>query len=372
MDLVSELRDATRLVLNISFHFEVNALSNTWSSGDRSIQGICLTKPAGKLEFTLNTSVLNIKAIQKNPFDLKFVGAAKDQQTVVWTPQLPDPHPSLSVGGFNETIDSLTGSVTTALSVLAPPFGASCGNENRAYILALNSIGDNKLDAEAGPGSLPITNLVVNGNAGSVEQIGLKINQFETNECVGLAVEGEPASFDVIVTGVPQGASVSYKWSVSAGKVVGTDASSLFKALMPSPPTPVMVTVVITVHEANRDVILSTSAFVPVLSNAVALQLERMCKIFMEAPHNWPVFPLWDPLRDFGTLPIFEQQLRQIREFGESLGRAGQALMHLTNSKEGLGSLQMPKREQLKGIPVVMIGGPSLDRRVAKASAAMK
>ena len=63
MDPVDDLQQTTRLRFDLSLHYKIDALSRTQEEKDRATQGICLQKPVGKLEFTLNTKFFNISNI---------------------------------------------------------------------------------------------------------------------------------------------------------------------------------------------------------------------------------------------------------------------------------------------------------------------
>jgi len=185
-------------------------------------------------------------------------------------------------------------------------------------------------DADAGftTATISVSRLQVSGRAGDPEDFSVVIQQHPHSECIAAAVEGQAASFFALVTGVPKSAPIAYQWSIDGGAVtLGSTTGASFKAQMPSPPTTITVSVVVTVMFANAQTNLSDSRPVSIISDGMAGSMERFCKLFMEAPINQFVRPLFDPLRDMVSRPMTLSQARTLREFSQRLNRLSAGLM---------------------------------------------
>jgi len=128
-----------------------------------------------------------------------------------------------------------------------------------------------------------------------------------------------------------------------------SDNAQIFKALMPSAPGPVTVSVVVTVTEQNRNPELSAELSVPVITKQLALAIEFFCKTFMEARINLFIRPLWDPLRDLTFQPMTRTQAKQLDEFSRDLTHLTHKLLQVytgakTTTRAGQGGLRATRR----------------------------
>jgi hypothetical protein len=249
------------------------------------------------------------------------------------------------------TITGLRGSFETTVTSIAPPISdISCAGEQQGLIVEFETPDDTgtlSADADAGftTATIDVSKLQVTGRAGDPENFSVKIQQHAHSECVSAAIEGQPASFFALVSGVPQSAPLSYQWTVDGSALpIGSTSSASFKAQMPSPPEAVTVRVVVTVTQANTQTQLSDALVVVIITEPIARSMERFCKLFMKAPINEFVRPLWDPLRDLVTHPITVVQARQLREFSQRLSRLSTGLVSVHGRRAAAGRVRARRR----------------------------
>jgi hypothetical protein len=350
VDPVDDFRQASRMRFDLNLHYKIDALARTQEEKDRGTSGICLQKPPGKLEFTLNTQFLNISALKTN-FDILFTGTKISANRVRWDATLPTGPVAVKTKVADATIKNLAGSFETVVSSIAPPLSdTSCSGEQQGLIAAFTTPDDSgqlSADADAGftTATISVSRLQVVGNAGDPENFSVLIQQYPQSECVAAAVEGGSASFFALVNGVPPSAPVSYQWSIDGGAVpIGSTTSASFKAQMPSAPANVTVSVVVTVTFANSQTDLSASRAVPVITTDIAFSMERFCKLFMEARINQFVRPLHDPLRDLVTRPISLGQARDLQTFSQRLSRLSTALISRRSRTQARRKSEVSKR----------------------------
>ncbi len=111
-----------------------------------------------------------------------------------------------------------------------------------------------------------------------------------------VAVEGEAATFHVDAAGLPEREGLHYEWVVAGATATPGDQPTL-SATMPSPPSPVTVSVEVT--EGSRAVAFGTLTLVP-LSREEALKTEILTllreMVMPGEPSNPLVHPTVDPL----------------------------------------------------------------------------
>jgi hypothetical protein len=333
MDAVNDLAQVTRLRFDLAFRSRIDALGIALEERDRARPGICIAKPAGRLEFKLNTQFLRLSALETD-FDILFSGTRVASDIVRWDATLPNGPVKIKTKVGDATINTLEGTIFTKVSAIAPPRSdTSCTGDPVGMVASWDTFDEMgylhaEADASLGTAKLDVTSLGIVGLAGDPEHFAVAIKQYAHSECVAAAVEGQPASFHAFVSGVPATAPLSYAWSIDGNAApIGSTTSATLKARMPSPPEAVTVRVTVTVTQAASTSELSASLGVSLVTGAVARSMTHFCQLFMQAPIHPFVRPLWDPLRDLVVRPVTLDEAKALLAFAQGLGKLGTKLV---------------------------------------------
>lgn len=175
MDAVNDLAQSTRLRFDLTFHSRiVDAPGNTLDEKDRARPGICVTKPAGKLEFRLDTRLLRLSALESG-FDILFSGIRVASDIVRWDATLPSGPARIRTTAGDATIGTLEGTIFTQVSPIAPPRCDTSGTGDPAGVVASWETFDDmgylyvEADASLGTATLDVTRVGIAGLAGDPE-----------------------------------------------------------------------------------------------------------------------------------------------------------------------------------------------------------
>ncbi|MFD7901599.1 hypothetical protein ACFV4F_01655 [Kitasatospora sp. NPDC059722] len=313
---IEDLRAATRLLLDLSFSWEAKAPDNDApivdKTGKASVPAVAFDKASGSLDFVMDAQRLQIPSLQ-SPLAVQMTGVKLDDSSIKWVPSLPNGPVGVKIkGAGSATITGVGGQISAKLTSLNPALSKSGGPQDLrpyAFDVQLATLGAaNGLTADFSAsidGRLYLNNLTVSGLAGQLEELSLSIERLPTSECVEVPVAGGTSILKAVVTGVPRGATLAYSWSAAGGTVIGSTTDSLLEVRLPAAiGTVVTVGLTVTVTDAGGATSLVATPF-PVLGAdpQLAQRMEKLCKIMEEAPSNWFVNPLWDPLRDLVVHP---------------------------------------------------------------------
>lgn len=112
MDAVNDLARATRLRFDLAFRSRIDAHGITLEEKVRARPGICVVKPAGKLEFALDTTLLQLGVLESG-FDILFSGTPVASDIVRWDATLPNAPVKIRTETGDATVDTLEGTIYT-------------------------------------------------------------------------------------------------------------------------------------------------------------------------------------------------------------------------------------------------------------------
>ena len=125
---------------------------------------------------------------------------------------------------------------------------------------------------------------------------------------------------------VPFRATVTYKWNVTAGAAQILGADNHYSVVLTVPPNTQNISVSVSVWIDGCN-FTDTFTFTP-LDPAIAMRIERFCRLRRYIHVNMFINALWDPLRDLVTRPLTNNEIQGMTNIVEGISQLLEDTQH--------------------------------------------